>query len=74
MDGNFLKSLAIEMSTKMSHFVKESNRKTMLLNGATSTLELVTPVTNSDPKKYSIGIFLTSFLMTRSVLLRMVSI
>ena len=25
------------MSTQMSHFVKKSNRKTMLLNGATST-------------------------------------
>ena len=24
------------MSTQMSHFVKKSNRKTMLLNGATS--------------------------------------
>ena len=40
LDDNFLKSLAIEMSTKMSHFVKESDRKTMLLNGATSTLKI----------------------------------
>ena len=81
MDGNFLKGLAIEMSTQMSHIVKKSTRKVMLLNGATSTR--ITHVggktrkfadkivTNSDTRKYSV---LTSFFMTRSVLLRMVSI